>query len=167
MKRHIFTTCVVFALATSAAGVMAAENPQQQIQALYNRISQALADKDVDAIMATRAEGYQSYKSNGKLNKDDKEAERKYFDGVFARATTIRDNVVVLSFTPDGKDVIVLSKESYTRTQQDRARGLVLSVHVVSTSRDFWVKGDGSWLLKRSRDINAKVTKTLNGKVMP
>ncbi len=141
----------------------AEDSPKKAIQSIYNQISIALSRKDVDAVLATRDEGYQAVTSGGRVQTDGKEAERQRLEKVFAHSTSISDKEVVQSITMMGKDAAVVVKLNYTRTQEDPERNLVGKVHEEGTERAFWVNHDGKWLLKRERGISVKTTKTVNG----
>ena len=131
-------------------------NPKQAIQTVYTHISDALSSKDIDAVMATRDDGYQAITSSGRVQTDGKEAERQRLERVFAHSTSISDEEVVQFITMIGKDAAVVVKLDYTRTEEDPERGLVGKVHEEGTKRDFWVNHDGTWLLKRERGIHVK-----------
>jgi ketosteroid isomerase-like protein len=157
------TSCVGLALALLSPAAWAADSPKQAIQSVYTGVSDALSRKDIDAVLATRDEGYQAITTGGRIQTDGKEAERQRLEKVFAHSTSISDKEVVQSITMIGKDAAVVVKLNYTRTQEDPERGLVGKVHEEGTERAFWVNHDGKWLLKRERGIHVKTTKTVNG----
>ena len=163
MMRVSVLVGVGIALITSCSVTFAGDNKKQTIQKIYNKISVAYSQKDIDTIVAVCADDYQVIRRDGTIETDGKAAERERLEKVMSRSSSIVDKTIVLSLTPIGKDVAVVIKKDYTRIQESE-QGLVGKFHQVGTYREFWVNTDGSWLLKRSRGLLITTTKSVNGK---
>lgn len=140
--------CAALLLPAQAQTPPVAREPKDVFQSCYDAMNKAAVARDMRAYSARIApDCVYLYPNNQTTTFAD---ERSSVQTMFDTAVDLiaRSQVEAVSVKGNGATVTAKSEMSY---QLPRAGGMRSQVRVRGTSRDFWIKQQGQWKLKRSR----------------
>ncbi|MGI4788222.1 MAG: hypothetical protein ACRYFS_05165 [Janthinobacterium lividum] len=159
LGRLSFVALLLLGLTFSAPATHAAAKTvsptQHEIQAVYNKINAALAQKDIDTAMDYDADGCEYYDAKGHLR--DTVDGRQDLVKLIEYIDVLKQTTVITSFTGTNSEATVTVKSHTIAYTSNGVTGRAARVVGDDVDRDYWVKTDDGWRRKRSREIKTTV----------
>lgn len=144
------------ALAVASFAAMAddASEARRAIEAEYTRLGTAIGGKDLDAIRAIHAPEYRELQLDG--SERDLAAVMAAWQGALAAMLDPSLRVEIDSIDFDANEATVATRLtlSFATSPTPSAKA---SIRIEATNRDVWTKASGTWKLRRSDPILAKI----------
>jgi len=151
---------VFFLLLSGCLGLPAEAAPgktpttQQQLQAIYNKINAAAAQKNVDGVFdydsldhtTTDIKGHVHEASDG----------RQELQNVMDMMDSVKSTTTIKSITSTETDATVVVKDHFIFTISNRSTGRTAKIVGDDVSRDYWVKTDEGWRRKKTRILSGR-----------
>ncbi len=165
MRRTPFLLLIALALSASASYADPTGDTRHAIQAAYNQMNAAAANKDVNGSVAYYTPDYTATDIHGKVT--NVAQGRQAAQTLFAQAQSVSGKTTVTSLTLNNPgQATVLERGHLVMDLAVTAQtGGPVSVVLETTSRDLWVKLAKGWRMKREQVLTE--TFTMNGKPFP
>ena len=155
LNRAVPALLLVFCAALPAgAGPGKTPSARRELQAIYNQINAAAAQKDVDGVFNYDAPDYSTVDPKGHV-----------FEGSYGRqelqdlmnaVDTVKGTTTIKSYTGTDTDATVVVKDHYVFLASNLATGRMIKLSGDDLSRDYWVKTEDGWRRKRTRILSGK-----------
>ncbi len=132
----------------------AGESSRHEIQAAYNKIDAALAQKDIDTALDFNADDCEFYDRKGRLLESG--GGRQALVDLVEKVDTIRRTTKILSFAGTSGDATVTVKCHVIAGASSSITGRAAKGISDDVFRDYWVKTDDGWRRKRTRILQSK-----------
>lgn len=127
---------------------------QQQLQAIYNKINAAAAQKNVDGVFDYDAPDHTTTDQKGHVH--EASDGRQELQDAMDIMDSVKGTTTIKSITSTDTDATVVVKDHYIFTISNRSTGRTAKVVGDDVSRDYWVKTDDGWRRKKTRILSGK-----------
>ena len=139
----------------AVAGPVKVPTPQQELQAIYNKINAAAAQKDVDGVFDYNASDYVTTNTKGRTH--DASDGRQELQDVMSAVDMVQGTTSIKTFTGTATDAAVTVKDHYVFIASNQSTRRTIKFASDDVSRDYWVKTDDGWRRKRTRILSGKI----------
>lgn len=127
---------------------------QQELQGIYNKINEAVAQKNVDGVFdydtpdhtTTDKKGHVYEASDG----------RQELQDIMNLMDTAKSTSIIKSITSTDTDATVVVKDHFMFIISNRSTRRTAKFFGDDVSRDYWVKTDEGWRRKKTRILSGK-----------
>ena len=129
-----------------------APTPQQELQALYNKINAAAANKDVDGIYAYDDDDFVFIDKKGHAH--DGSEGRQELEEDLDIMDSLKSVSKIVTFSGTDTEATVTVKDHAVATVANGVTGRAIKVTADTLSRDYWTYTADGWKRKRSRVLS-------------
>jgi hypothetical protein len=154
-KLFVLSLALAVCLAPSA-GAASDKVPttQQELQGIYNKINEAVAQKNVDGVFdydtpdhtITDKKGHVYEASDG----------RQELQDMMNLVDTAKSTSIIKSIASTDTDATVVVKDHFIFMISNRPTGRTAKIVGEGVSRDYWMKTDEGWRRKKTRILSGK-----------
>lgn len=131
-----------------------APTTQQQLQAIYNKINAAAAQKNVDGVFDYDSADHTTTDIKGRIH--EASDGRQELQNVMDTMDTVKSTTIIRSITSTETDATVVVKDHFIFTISNRSTGRTAKIVGDDVSRDYWLKTDEGWRRKKTRILSGK-----------
>jgi len=143
-----------FALPAAAKPAAPSPSARREIQAIYNKISAAAMQKDVDGVYAYDSDDYTLIDKKGHTHEPSEE--RQEFEQALEIVDSVQAASVIQSFAGTDAEATVTVKEHMVARVANHANGRAVKITAGDVAREHWVKTADGWRRTRTRILSGK-----------
>lgn len=150
--RFFLPFALLFAIPAAGKPAKMTPTARQELQALYNKMNAAAANKNVDGVYAYNDDDFIYFDKKG--HSHDGSDNRQSLEEALEVIDSFKGNTVILSFTGTDTEATVTVKDHDVVTAANGVTGRAIKYTEEAVSRDYWTYTADGWKRKRSRVIS-------------
>ena len=131
-----------------------ASTTQQELQGIYNKINEAIAQKNVDGVFDFDTPDHTTTDTKGHVH--EASDGRQELQDLMNLMDTAKGTSIIKSITSTDTDATVVVKDHFIFIISNRSTRRTAKIVGEDVSRDYWVKTDEGWRLKKTRILSDK-----------
>ena len=131
-----------------------ASTTQHELQGIYNKINEAVAQKNVDGVFDYDTPDHTTTDKKGHVH--EASDGRQELQDVMNLMDTAKSTSTIKSITSTDTDATVVVKDHFIFVISNRSTGRTAKIVGEDVSRDYWVRTDEGWRRKKTRILSGK-----------